>query len=260
MNSSKLFFWFFLGNAVLFLGLFLFFPEIYDAFSREDHVIENATAIALLFSGVFLIKAGVKKTETVKKFSPLLLIVGVLFIIGAGEEISWGQRIFNWQTPEALAAINDQNETNLHNINKKFFDRLVDRVTIAFVFIAGTLLLLNKKAFKGIPYPDGHVILAFALTPFYHQYNEMVSDFYLLLLIPLLAFLVYGWKKNRGVFQATLLTFAYLIIMSYSHYTFNEQFAEHNNSANEYREYLFAFACMFYAYQILRYKSLSNHE
>jgi len=32
-----------------------------------------------------------------------------------GEEISWGQHILNWDTPEYWARVNDQNETNLHN-------------------------------------------------------------------------------------------------------------------------------------------------
>lgn len=45
----------------------------------------------------------------------------------AGEEISWGQRIFGWAEPESLGAINHQKELNVHNI------RLVQR---AFGFAA----------------------------------------------------------------------------------------------------------------------------
>ncbi len=33
----------------------------------------------------------------------------------AGEEMSWGQHFFHWRTPDYWAAINQQNETNLHN-------------------------------------------------------------------------------------------------------------------------------------------------
>lgn len=33
----------------------------------------------------------------------------------AGEEISWGQHLFGWTTPEFWDAINDQHETNFHN-------------------------------------------------------------------------------------------------------------------------------------------------
>ncbi len=33
----------------------------------------------------------------------------------AGEEISWGQQILQWDTPAYWSTLNDQNETNLHN-------------------------------------------------------------------------------------------------------------------------------------------------
>jgi hypothetical protein len=42
-----------------------------------------------------------------------LAVLGSFYIFG--EEISWGQHILNWNTPEYWSAINDQNETNLHN-------------------------------------------------------------------------------------------------------------------------------------------------
>jgi len=46
----------------------------------------------------------------------LLLALAVLFFFGAGEEISWGQRIFGWGTPPEIAKENLQGETNLHNL------------------------------------------------------------------------------------------------------------------------------------------------
>lgn len=43
----------------------------------------------------------------------------------AGEEVSWGQWIFHWDTPDALAEANLQGETNLHNlIGPRFYDPL----------------------------------------------------------------------------------------------------------------------------------------
>jgi len=37
-------------------------------------------------------------------------------VVIAGEEISWGQRIFGWGTPVALEDVNHQGESNIHNI------------------------------------------------------------------------------------------------------------------------------------------------
>ncbi|HEX4891518.1 MAG TPA: hypothetical protein VFW37_14255 [Alphaproteobacteria bacterium] len=45
----------------------------------------------------------------------LLHAIGAFYF--AGEEISWGQHFFNWQTPETISSLNDQNETNLHNMS-----------------------------------------------------------------------------------------------------------------------------------------------
>lgn len=45
----------------------------------------------------------------------LLIALGTFFV--AGEEIAWGQRIFGWSTPDALEAVNVQQETTLHNIS-----------------------------------------------------------------------------------------------------------------------------------------------
>jgi hypothetical protein len=46
-------------------------------------------------------------------FWMLLLAVGCIFI--AGEEISWGQNIFDFYVPESITATNFQKEFNLHN-------------------------------------------------------------------------------------------------------------------------------------------------
>jgi hypothetical protein len=40
--------------------------------------------------------------------------LGCLFI--TGEEVSWGQRIFGWSTPEPIARVNHQGETTVHNL------------------------------------------------------------------------------------------------------------------------------------------------
>jgi len=45
------------------------------------------------------------------------LLLALLFFFGGGEEISWGQRIFGWDTPQAFEQANVQRETNIHNLN-----------------------------------------------------------------------------------------------------------------------------------------------
>lgn len=45
------------------------------------------------------------------------LLLAMMMFVGFGEEISWGQRIFGFSTPDSLAEINVQTEFNLHNID-----------------------------------------------------------------------------------------------------------------------------------------------
>lgn len=45
-----------------------------------------------------------------------MLGLAVLCGVIAGEECSWGQHLFGWSTPDGWSELNDQQETNLHNI------------------------------------------------------------------------------------------------------------------------------------------------
>ena len=65
---------------------------------------------------------------------------------GAGEEISWGQRIFGIETPEAFAEHNRQGETNLHNLeiyrvnlNKLIFSNLLGVFLVFYVLVLPAL-------------------------------------------------------------------------------------------------------------------------
>lgn len=46
----------------------------------------------------------------------LILLLGLFFLFCAGEEISWGQRIFGIETPEFMEVENAQKEFNFHNL------------------------------------------------------------------------------------------------------------------------------------------------
>lgn len=91
-------------------------------FLSEDHYFENIGAASfflasmIFFYGFWKIRTvrSVDKIFIVKKLA--FLILALLFFFAAGEEISWGQRIFNVQTPDALNAINNQGEITVHNI------------------------------------------------------------------------------------------------------------------------------------------------
>lgn len=91
--------------------------EIYLWLVDEDSLIEWLQFLCLLGASIFLaritfclFRAGYLGMALVYG----LVTLGVWFL--TGEEISWGQRIFGWETPEAMEEVNRQGETTVHNV------------------------------------------------------------------------------------------------------------------------------------------------
>ncbi len=241
-------------NIVILTYIFIFRNNIYSNITREDCLVENLSAIFFVLTSITLIYSGSNILKFKKKYvlGLIYIIIGVVFIFGAGEEISWGQRIFNFKTPEKLLIINNQNELNIHNIDKKLFDRLVGRVTILFIIIATYFYTRNKKQIWGIILPDGLLISAFAIVPFYHQYNSLSFGFYHLVYIPLIALLIYSvWFKNKKILFVSIFTIIISLVLFYLHRKYNYLFPANKNSANEVREYLLSLVCFYYSVFIL---------
>lgn len=144
---------------------------------REDGFIESCTAAILLF-GSFLCLFRFNKIKHGKcsLFSLMTLILAGLFFFGAGEEISWGQRVFGHESPEFFQSHNSQKETNLHNlildgkkINKIIFGTFLGIVVSLYLVV---LPIIYKKEGKikylmdklAIPIPQNrHVVYYFIL-------------------------------------------------------------------------------------------------
>lgn len=61
----------------------------------------------------------------------------------AGEEISWGQWYFGWDTPELWEELNYQEETNLHNTTS-WLNQKPRAAVEAFMFLFGLVLPLRR--------------------------------------------------------------------------------------------------------------------
>lgn len=57
----------------------------------------------------------------------------------AGEEASWGQQFLQWKTPDGWREINDQQETNLHNVSS-WFDQKPRSLLELGVIVGGIIL------------------------------------------------------------------------------------------------------------------------
>jgi hypothetical protein len=141
--------------------------NVIAAMIPEDHYFEIVGASSLLATSLlFLYGFKVARKALDRSWVSLakqLVYLGLaaLFFFGAGEEISWGQRILGFQTPETLTQVNRQEEFNLHNLTvletSKLLDadRLFDMFWFMFaVFIPVVALLVpsfRRFASKFIP-------------------------------------------------------------------------------------------------------------
>ncbi|MFN3528843.1 MAG: hypothetical protein ACK417_02850 [Bacteroidia bacterium] len=261
-SLNKIFF----GLAAVLLLAFLFLLplnfSLYTLLAEEDHLIESLTAVLLFISGLILVRTiFVHCDQHPRAYSKLsgwaLGVASALLIWAALEEISFGQRILGIETPEALKAINDQDELNLHNVDKLFFDRLLDRATIALVLLGTVLRIRNQRMLWGIPMPDTWLICLFALSPFMVQYNISGLDFFHIQ-IPILIILGVYHFRQANLLQiwavAITLLLASAIYLVHTHYQF--LFREAENAVNEYREFLFSLASVAYALHIGRVMGL----
>jgi len=118
--------------------------------------------------------------------APLKLWVGLATLCSlyvAGEEISWGQHIFEWATPEAWHTINDQQETNLHNTSS-WFDQKPRLILLIGSIVGGVIIpLLAKFKPASLPakfnaiYPEGYLGLT-ALLGFSIKMAEKIGEAY----------------------------------------------------------------------------------
>ena len=109
----------------------------------EDGFIEWLTIVALL-CGAFLCfyRAFKLKSKRNVMFLFVTVLVGLVLLFGAGEEISWGQRIFDIESSEFFTKYNAQREINIHNlifkgtkINKLVFGTLLGACIAAYFLI-----------------------------------------------------------------------------------------------------------------------------
>lgn len=111
-------FWWPLIGAVLIAATRLN-KDVYRFLLQDDGPIEWIQFACFVLAFIFALGVAIRAVQTKRydQFVLFLIFAGAMFFV-AGEEISWGQRIFGWETPAELAEVNKQNETTLHNIGE----------------------------------------------------------------------------------------------------------------------------------------------
>jgi hypothetical protein len=126
-------------TIVCLLGVALAAPEwLPHGWTREDGPVEYATFACFLVASALVLVVALRVRPARRPMLAAAALCVVLFA-AAGEELSWGQRLLDVETPEALVDGNAQDELNLHNI-----EGLQDKAVIAQLGIAvGGVLLAS---------------------------------------------------------------------------------------------------------------------
>lgn len=207
-----------LEKAVLVFNLLLLITGIvlyninlpaFQVYIEEDGFVEWITVLGLL--GVVFVCINRLFTLHKEKSGFFLFVTAmtaILFFFAAGEEISWGQRIFGIESSDFFKQNNAQQETNLHNlvvggkkINKIIFSTVLS-ICLGIYFLIVPFLYVKLNKFKqfvnysGIPVPRVYhaaaILVTFLLTEIIRDGKraELLESgaaliFFLLLLYPM---------------------------------------------------------------------------
>ncbi len=145
--SVHRFWWLWLPVAV-FVGIAIIDPFLGHAHGDAWMYAENGileTLQWLVSAAAFFVGLACLRYAKGRPWLMLWLMLGAMGSLYITlEEISYGQHIFKWETPEYWQAINDQNETNLHNTSS-WFDQKPRLILLIGTVIGGLILPFVRR-------------------------------------------------------------------------------------------------------------------
>jgi hypothetical protein len=206
------------GYALIFISIAIGFviarkgQAAFLEYLKEDGLVENLTAIFLFLAGAIAVHRCILSIRAGSRLWILMWgLFAFLFFFAAGEEISWGQRIFNFETSPFFQLNNLQHETNLHNlaignvkINKLIFSQFLG-VVLGFYLIFLKPLAQKFRFFNrlvtllGIPLPRWeHIIVLIVSLILISKYHLMKAAELREFAFSIIFFLIFLRPANPG--------------------------------------------------------------
>ena len=241
-------------NVFFFSFLLAADPWTFRALTNEDSWVENLTAVWFLLAGLLLFVTAWAERSFLRRC--VYILGGMAMVFAAGEEISWGQRIFGFATPDFLMPWNVQREFNVHNIANASFGSIWRNGALILCMVTSAAFFCRKDRVFGIPLPSILLMMGFLLILSYESgvdFREFLGfsvfeEKRLLLLLFILALL--SGKSNLVI--ASAATLALVLALSYVNYHNVYSYGTLNSIGLwEVREYLFGIGCLFYGLELL---------
>tara|TARA_B100001250_G_scaffold386872_1_gene383770 strand:- start:42 stop:770 length:729 start_codon:yes stop_codon:yes gene_type:complete len=117
---------------------------------NENGIVENLQIFFLIIATlnlfIFLKKPTIYKTSNFFIIFIYIYFIGLLYFFF--EEISWGQHLFNWESPAFFENLNQQKETNFHNISNIFNE--VPRTMLAIWCSLSFIAIKKMQEYKNL--------------------------------------------------------------------------------------------------------------
>jgi hypothetical protein len=166
-----------LGSVVYGFILLRQDPGAFHIWIREDGLAEWLTFVELsmMFIYSFTVSFSFEHCSETKAARRAWFFLGLLFLFGAMEEISWGQRILGIESPEWFMRHNRQSEINIHNLviygknlNKLVFGKLLTIIILIYIVVMPLLYRTNKRMKEfinrwAIPIAQNYQVLLFII-------------------------------------------------------------------------------------------------
>ena len=254
-------------HVFFFSSLLVAAPWIFHVLTREDSWVENLTAVWFLLAGLLLFGTALVERSFFRRY--VYILGGLAMVFAAGEEISWGQRLFGFATPDFLMPLNEQKEFTVHNIANKSFDIIWLNGTLLLCMATSAAFFCRKDRLFGIPLPSILLMLGFLIVLSYEsgadlkelsganfrEYLMSVKRSFGLIVIEekglLLLFLLFAlFSGHVKLIVASAATLALVLALTYGNYHGNYHSNVNTRGVYEVREYLFGLGCLFYSLEL----------
>lgn len=136
--------------SVVVLATVLHRPS-FEWITAEDSLLEWLQFIGFVIGAGLAALAVVRLRRQWKLAAAFAAIFAFACVFSAGEEISWGQRLFGWGTPPALSEINHQDETTVHNITAVPIQLAFNYIQLLIALYGGVLAVVLRARWRSRP-------------------------------------------------------------------------------------------------------------